>query len=231
LLIVVVGLTLLCIIVPLALTTKDVSLRGSGFLFVFFASIGFGFMFVEISQMERLIIFLGHPTYGLSVVLFALLLSSGLGSLLTQKASDYKASAAILRLGLLLCVLVLFGELTPYAVRVFRGEPTMLRILVATTILFPLGVLMGMAFPLGMKIASARFGALTSWLWGVNGATSVCASVLAVVIALNAGISASFWAGFVCYAVAFTAFVLASRESHASVPVPSRVPETPLGGG
>ena len=46
-------------------------------LFVFFASIGFGFMLVEISQMQRLIVFLGHPTYGLSVVLFAMLASSG----------------------------------------------------------------------------------------------------------------------------------------------------------
>ena len=60
--------------------------------------------------------------------------------------------------------------------------------------------------------ASARSPALTPWLWGVNGATSVCASVLAVVIALGFGISRAFWAGAACYALAAAAFLWASRR-------------------
>ena len=217
LLIVVVALTLSCILLPLILTTKKAALEGAGPLFAFFASIGFGFMFVEISQMQRLIIFLGHPTYGLSVVLFALLLSSGLGSRLTQNVGHQSlAPAARLRFGLLLFAIVLFGALTPYAIREFQGATTMLRILVAIANLFPIGVLMGMAFPLGMRVASARFSALTPWLWGLNGATSVCASVLATAISLTASISASFWTGFAWYAVAFVALVWAAREPNAS---------------
>ena len=217
LLIVVVALTLSCILLPLILTTKKPMVEGAGPLFAFFASIGFGFMFVEISQMQRLIIFLGHPTYGLSVVLFALLLSSGLGSQLTQNVGrPPRAPAAWLRFGLLLFAIVLFGTLTPYAIGQFRGATTMLRILVAIAILFPLGVLMGMAFPLGMRAAAARFSALTPWLWGLNGATSVCASVLATAISLAAGISASFWTGFACYAVAAVALLWAAREPGAS---------------
>src|SRR5262249_62323814 len=83
-LLVVVGvLTALCIVVPLAMTTDRSDLRGSLPLLVFFASIGFGFMFVEISQLQRLIVFLGHPTYSLSVVLFSLLVSSGVGAYLS----------------------------------------------------------------------------------------------------------------------------------------------------
>ncbi|HEU5324213.1 MAG TPA: hypothetical protein VFX28_25655, partial [Methylomirabilota bacterium] len=81
LLLTVVGLTVLCVVVPLVLTADRSSLAGTTPLFVFFAGIGLGFMLVEISQMQRLIVFLGHPTYGLSVVLFAMLASSGLGSL------------------------------------------------------------------------------------------------------------------------------------------------------
>jgi NADH:ubiquinone oxidoreductase subunit 3 (subunit A) len=216
LLFVVIALTLACIIAPLALTTKKSALRGAGPLFVFFASIGFGFMFVEISQMQRLIVFLGHPTYGLSVVLFALLLSTGLGSQLTQKMSSHRATAAMMwRFGLLLCALVLFGKLTPYAVGVFQGATTPLRILVATGILFPLGVFMGMAFPLGMKVATDNFRPITPWLWGINGATSVCGSVAAVVVALNASISASFWTGVACYVIAVVAFLSATQESAA----------------
>src|SRR5438094_3826489 len=87
LLIIVFVLTLLCIVVPLALTTRKEVLRGTLPHFVYFAGIGFGFMLVEVSQMERLIVFLGHPTYGLSVVLFALLLSSGIGSYLTESST------------------------------------------------------------------------------------------------------------------------------------------------
>jgi hypothetical protein len=169
-------------------------------------------MLVEISQMQRLIVFLGHPVYGLSVVLFALLLSSGLGSFSTRgMAEGNLRSGAILRLVLLLGVLVVFGLLTPRAMTAFQAATTGGRIAVATGVLLPLGFFMGMAFPLGMKLASRESAALMPWLWGINGATSVCASVVAVVIAMGAGISAAFWTGWVCYALALLAFVLASR--------------------
>ena len=212
LLISVIGLTLLCIIVPLILTTTKASLRGAFPLFVFFAAIGFGFMLVEISQMQRLIVFLGHPIYGLSTVLFALLLSSGLGSYLTQGIKNTGSARPTIALLILLGVLLAFGSLTPFAIHQFQGSTTTTRILVAVSLLFPLGLFMGMPFPLGMKLASSRSASLTPWLWGINGATSVCASVVAVVIALNSGISASFWTGFACYAAAFVAFVWISRR-------------------
>ncbi len=212
LLIVVFALTLACIVVPLRLTTRKDPLRGTLPLFVFFASIGVGFMMVEISQMQRLIIFLGHPTYGLSVVLFALLVSSGVGSWVTRTARlERSTGAAIAWLGVLLGALVVFGAVTPHAAVAFRGAPTAIRILVAVSILFPLGVCMGMAFPLGMKLASGTVEAVTPWLWGINGATSVCASVLAVTIAMSTGIATSFWTGVGCYAVALVAFAWACR--------------------
>lgn len=214
LLLTVIGLTFLCIIVPLILTTEKSELKGALPLFLFFASIGFGFMLVEISQMQRLIVFLGHPTYSLSVVLFALLLSSGLGSFLTQNLgnNNLRNSGMILLL-VLLVILIGFGMLTPYVTNMYQGSVTAIRILVATGILFPIGLFMGMAFPLGMKIASNHSDYVTPWLWGINGATSVCASVIAVVIALNSGISASFWTGFSCYIIAFLTFIWASHRN------------------
>jgi len=212
LLIVVVGLTFLCIIVPLILTTRGATLSTAMPLMLFFASIGCGFMLIEISQMQRLILFLGHPIYSLSVVLFSLLLSSGLGSYLTQRITGANVTrAGAVRLLLLLVTLTTIGMLTSHAIGGFQGSATALRILVAIGILSPLGLFMGMAFPLGMKLASDRAAVLTPWLWGINGATSVCASVLAVAIALAAGISSSFWTGVVCYVVAFGAFLWASR--------------------
>jgi len=211
LLLTVVGLTVLCIIVPLALTSSEVALRRTYPLLGFFAAIGLGFMFIEISQMQRLIVFLGHPTYALSVVLVSLLLSSGLGSYSTQGIrSNGLRRSALIRLLLLLGGVALFGVLTPYLIKTFAGSSTPLRIAISVSMLFPLGLLMGMAFPLGMKAASAESDRLTPWFWGINGATSVCASVLAVVVAMSFSISASFWTGFACYLAAFLAFATAS---------------------
>jgi hypothetical protein len=221
LLMIVVVLTSLCIIIPLFVRTDKVVLRGAWPLTVFFSSIGFGFMLIEISQMQRLIVFLGHPTYGLSVVLFVLLLSSGLGSYSTQAIRSPAGSASAgTRLAVLVAVLVIFGMLTPYAISAFRGSTTVLRILVAVVVLCPLGLFMGMAFPLGMRAAAAKAASLTPWLWGVNGATSVCASVLAVAVALSSSISTTFWVGVACYVLASVAFVWASRGDH--VPTPRR---------
>lgn len=213
LLIIVGVLTLLCILVPLAVTADRSALLGSRPFFIYFAGIGFGFMFIEISQLQRLIIFLGHPTYSLTVVLFSLLLSSGLGSLTTQRIVAGKPGAdAYIRLFLLLAALAFFGLLTPSVITAFSGAVTKIRILMAIAILLPLGFMMGMAFPMGLKKASEKSISLTPWLWGINGATSVFASVLAVAIAMNFGISTTFWMGFACYCAAVAAYARSGKS-------------------
>ena len=175
---------------------------------LFFAAIGFGFMLVEISQVQRLTIFLGHPVYSLSVVLFSLLLSSGAGSLSTatlKPGTDNRP--ALTRLLLLVIVLVAFGAITPAAVRHYEAASTPVRIAIAVAILLPIGFFMGMAFPIGMRRALREAPSIAPWLWGVNGAASVCASVLVVVIAIGAGISTAFWVGTLCYVVALAALL------------------------
>lgn len=201
----VVLLTVACILLPLLVSPASRALAGAGPHLAFFAAIGFGFMLIEISQLQRLTIFLGHPAYSLSVVLFALLVSSGLGSLSTARVPPGAVAAVIRRLGLTIAVLLVFGLLTPFVVQQFQGAPTAARILMSVAILLPLGFCMGMAFPLGMQLALKDSPHLAPWLWGVNGAASVCASVLAVVIALGAGISAAFWTGAACYGLALAA--------------------------
>src|SRR3982751_1215339 len=120
-------LTVLCILVPLWMR------RGSGHgaapLFAFFIAIGLGFMLIETSQMQRLIIALGHPTYALSVVLFGLLLSSGIGSYLTAGVTGERlAQSGALRLSVLVAVLILIGAATPAVVRATMASSTPTRI-------------------------------------------------------------------------------------------------------
>jgi hypothetical protein len=205
-------LTALCIAVPLMLTSRQLALGPHWPLLAYFAAIGLGFMLIETSQMQRLIVFLGHPTYGLSVVLFALLLSSGIGSALTTHVPvDGLHRAGIRRLGALVVMLLAFGLLTPMLVHGLEDHTTPVRILSAVALLFPPGLLMGMAFPLGMKLAAVRGPeGLSPWLWGINGATSVLAGVLGVAIALTWAISTAFWAGTFAYAIGLSAFALAA---------------------
>ena len=206
-------LTALCILLPLWLTRERVRLAGTSPLLSFFIAIGLGFMLIETSQMQRLIISLGHPTYGLSVVLFAMLLSSGIGSYLTAGVSpDLAEASGRRRLLWLVLVLGVFGLVTPVAAAWSQPLTTAVRILVAVLLLFPAGLFMGMAFPLGMKLAAARAQDLTPWLWGLNGAASVLASVLSVCIALTWSISTAFWTGWVCYVGAVAGYVAASRR-------------------
>lgn len=196
-------LTLLFIIVPLWISTRRGELKGAAPLLVYFSAIGLGFMLIEISQLQRLILYLGHPTYSLSVVLFSLLLASGLGSYLTENVNDPRK--ARMRLLALVILLLVTGLITPHLLQATAEWRTPARIFTAAGMLFPLGLFMGMPFPLGMKAARGR--ALTPWLWGINGAFSVCASVLAVALALSWGISSAYWVGLVCYCLCLAAFL------------------------
>lgn len=206
-------LTFLCIFFPIRLTKGKLRIRRALPLIIYFATIGLGFMLIEISQLQRLIIFLGHPTYSLSVVLFTLLLSSGLGSYLTHGIKDHTWQiSAYSRLFFLILILLAFGIFTSNVTKIFQSSEIFLRIVAAVLILFPIGIFMGMAFPLGMKVASAHDENLTPWLWGINGATSVCGSVLAVAISLDSGISFAFWTGLACYCIAFLAFIWATKS-------------------
>ena len=214
-------MTSLCILLPLWMTRRRVSLAGTGPLLSFFIAIGLGFMLIETSQMQRLIIALGHPTYGLSVVLFALLVSSGLGSYLTSgvDAGTIEVSGRRRLLALVL-VLGVFGLVTPWLTAWSQPLTTVARIAIAVVLLCPAGLFMGMAFPLGMKLAASRVDELTPWLWGLNGAASVLASVLSVSIALTWSISTAFWTGWICYVLAFVAYLAAARRTDGRAPDP-----------
>ena len=210
-------LAVVFILVPLVLTNRRdrYSLRSLAPELLFFAAIGLGFMLVEISQMQRLIIFLGHPVYGLSVVLFALLGASGLGSLAVGGVS-LDTGAALRRvaplMAALLVLLAVFGVITPGLTQAARAWPMVQRILLATALLVPMAFLMGTPFPIGMKLVSRASRSPTAWYWGINGAMSVVASVGAMAVTLTAGITATFFAGVGCYLVAAVMLLLLARR-------------------
>jgi hypothetical protein len=217
LLVIVCLLTAVCILLPLGVRSRLIDLSGASPLLLFFAAIGCGFMLIEIALMQWLIIFLGHPVYGLSVILFALLISAGAGSLsIAHMPSAVVGQAEIKRLTLVLVAVSIVGLALPALLQHFASSTTPVRIGLAVAALLPLGGCMGMAFPLGMKLACQRAEILTPWLWGVNGATSVLASVVAVAIAITWSISISYWTGAACYLLAAIVFAAQSVRNDRS---------------
>jgi hypothetical protein len=211
LLVVVAVLTVLCVIVPLALTTSRPPLRRHGPHLLYFAAIGLGFMFIEVALLQRLTIFLGHPTYSLTTILFALLIAGGLGSFLSSRLGSAGWVRWVPPVGLLIAVSFV-GFASGPALRMFEASGTPVRVAVATALVAVAGLFMGTALPMGMRSAANAAPSLIPWLWGVNGATSVFGSVLAAAVALAYGISASYWAGVGCYFLAVLALTWGRGE-------------------
>jgi len=165
-------------------------------------------MLIEISQMQRLMVFLGHPVYGLGVVLFTLLLSSGIGSMTVAGASSAR-DVIIRRVVGLLVTIIIVGVLTPFVTHATRTAPTSGRILLSVFLLTPPGFFMGMMFPLGLSVWR-RYSELLPFFWAANGVTSVFASVLGMALSMEFGIAQTFAIGALFYAVAA---VTATRRS------------------
>jgi hypothetical protein len=163
----------------------------------YFALLGLGYLSVEIPLLQRFILFLGHPAYAMATVLFALLLFSGVGSLLSRRVP----------LGLVLILLPVlvagYALGLPLLFQVTLAAPLAVRLITAMIALAPLGLLMGMPFPTGLALLEQRAPALVAWAWGVNGATSVVASILAALLALSFGFSTVLAGGAICYAGAW----------------------------
>jgi SAM-dependent methyltransferase len=178
---------------------------------LYFAGLGLGFILVEIVLVQRFGLFLGYPAYSLSVVLFTMLLSSGVGSLVSGR---WTSAAALPRIVGAICAAILVYAIgLPRLLYATFGVSTPLRILVAIAAIAPLGFLMGMAFPTGLRRAGLQSKGLVSWAWAVNGAASVFGSTLTVLLSMTYGFNASFLCSAGAYAMSL-AMALSIRSGH-----------------
>lgn len=206
-------LAFLFIILPLFFKARRSDFRGSMSLLLYFMSIGLGFIIIEVSFLQRLIIYLGHPIYSLSVILFSLLLGGGIGSYFSQKIIQKEKWATNSRLVLIpIAALVLIGGIIiPHVITAYSAADLPVRIIFSLLTIGLMGMSMGICFPLGVFYASRHHESLLPFLWGVNGALSVVASVLSVVVAITSGILMAFWVGVLCYVIAFISLLVFSR--------------------
>lgn len=191
---------------------------------VYFCAIGMGFMLIEISQMQRLMVFLGHPVYGLSVVLFTILLFGGIGSATVGAQAPRSVSVAV-RIVALLTTLVVAGLLTPWLTTWARSEATETRILLSVLLLAPPAFCMGMMFPLGLSIWR-RHSELLPFFWSANGITSMFASVLGMALSIEFGIARTYALG-ACFYVVCALMIVWSRKTN-DVPAAAPISEPEL---
>lgn len=206
-----------CIFLPMRTTSE--SLKKASTLPVYFLSIGLGYLLIEIAQVERLSIYLGHPTLGISVVLFSMLLFSGLGSLSTGRlALAQVAQRGPIIVGTCILVLALTFTVAPHVMQYTADMSTVARSLVAAAILAPMAFVMGTAFPIGIKIAWQISPEASAWLWALNGAASVTASVVAIALSLTLGIQFTAWCGIACYVAATASLLFCRRPQPDTIP-------------
>jgi hypothetical protein len=206
------------LILPLALHGG----RQSPVPLLYFVAVGLGYILVEIAFIQRFVLFLGHPTYALTVVIFLLMLSSGAGSLLSRRWLP-RTEMAWMPLLLVIIALVANVFFLPWALPAWVGLAFGYRLVVSGLLLAPLGFVMGMPFPTGLRALAARpilkipagvteednLGVnnagennAVEWAWAMNAAASVLGSVLAMVIAIQFGLNITLACGVAAYLLA-----------------------------
>lgn len=198
-------LTFVLILLPL-LVGRGGGLRQhrGGFFIGYYGMLGLGFILVEIPLIQKMSIYMGNPTYALVVILFSLLLFSGIGSFLTQRVAPMRMISSLRGSLIILIILVLgYVALMPAVLNATQGLQIELRALVVVVMLMPMGLLMGRPFPLGLRYVEAvGAGRLMPWLWAANGTLSVVGSVMATILAINSGFAAVFVLGVLAYVLA-----------------------------
>lgn len=209
------------IIGPLLLVRRQALSTGTStklsFLF-YFACLGAGFIIVEVAMIQKFILFLGHPVYALSVVLFSLLTFSALGSYLSGRFDDAKLKPTLAKvlIGLVVLVFVYIIVLPPIFYGLVHFE-RVYRIAISVALMAPIALLMGMPMPTGIRILRAYAPEIIPWAWGVNGATSVMGSVAALILAILMGFNQALVVGAGLYLLAIYFIVRPQVETRRAV--------------
>ena len=176
---------------------------------VYFAAIGFAFMFIEIGFIQKFVLFLSHPLYAVAVVLFGFLLFAGIGSaasgrVLDRFAARYRRPEAAIVTAIALSAALSLGTL-PWLLQHAVALHDAARIVISVALIAPLAFFMGMPFPLGLARVEAIEARLVPWAWGINGCASVTGAVLATLLSIHVGFTAVVVAALVLYAMAAAA--------------------------
>jgi len=178
-----------------------------GFLF-YFLCIGVGYILIQVALIQKFVLFLGHPTYALTVIIFSMLIASGLGSAMSKKlvaGSDVRLRLVLLGIATLVVALAFVsGPVTSSQVSL----PLPVKALLTVALIAPAGFLMGIPFPIGLGLLERRHHPSVRWAWSLNAASSVLGSAGAIFLAIYIGLRFTVLVGAMFYLAALMIIAL-----------------------
>ena len=177
-------------------------------LLVYFGGLGLGFIMIEIVLIQRFLLFLGEPVYTFAVVLASLLGFTGVGSWIVGCLDAKHRSSLLWVIPATLAVLFLTAILSQSILTSALGLPLLWRIVIVVAMIAPLGVFLGMPFPIGLRLVANESPAFIPWAWGVNGFCTVMGSIAASILGMAMGFTAVLMAAGVCYFAALLAMTV-----------------------
>ena len=203
-----VAISIVATIIVLALpplVLKQTLPKGKGSLrgLMFFLFIGAGYILIQVALIQKFVLFLGHPTYALTVIIFSMLLSSGIGSFSSKRIvrGDFARLSVIMVL-IVAAVLALAAVVTPIA----EGGvalPFPMKVLISVALISPVGFAMGMPFPTGLSLLEKAMPTAIRWAWAINAASSVLGSAAAMFLAIYLGLKMTLVIGGLFYLAAW----------------------------
>ena len=201
------------IIVPLLLTRRR---AGGGAAvwptLIYFAGLGAGFIIIELALMSKLVLLVGFPVHAMATVLFTLLVSAGVGSYLSGRFPRSWGWRAILAVPAFAVVMMLLIAVFPRLLGLSAGMSQAGRIMLAVAVLVPVGIPLGMPFPLGIEALRERAPELIPWAWGINGFMTVVGSLLAIIISMKWGFNAALMAAVGIYLATLPGYFALTRQ-------------------
>ncbi len=196
-------LFILLIYLPLKLKSKNEKEKHPLKMIFYFFFIGIAFIIVEIILIKIFQMYLGNPAYSISVIIFALLISSGIGSLSSKKIISLFKNNGILWMSVIVSViLVVYSFLLFQTVYTLIHFKLMLRFVIATLLIAIIGIPMGVFFPTGLKYLGKTNKSLIGWAWGANAFATVLGSVLTLIVSINWNFSVAIWIAALFYLIA-----------------------------
>jgi hypothetical protein len=198
------------LILPIFKFTKEkISNTFKYFIIIYFSALGIGFILLEIVMMQKFVLFLGHPAYSISMILFSILISAGIGSFISEiliSKLGIKKHIVCLFISLLLLI-ILYLLTIDFIISKTMDSNIMLRIMISFLLVFLLGFLLGMPFPTGLSLIASYRPKIIAWAWGLNAYMTVIGSMVSIFIAISFGFHSVIFIAFICYFAAFIAIL------------------------
>ena len=202
-----IAVLIILVLPPLLLGTRLPRERSVQSFLLYFLAIGAGYILIEVALIQKFVLFLGHPTYALTVVIFSMLVSSGLGSYLSRSIIGDRKDRLVATLAIAAALVAVVTATIQTVLTAGVGLPLAIKALATAVLIAPLGFVMGMPFPIGLRLLEARHAPSVRWAWSLNAAASVLGSVGALVLALYLGLVQTMLIGGGLYLCAMLAVV------------------------